>query len=161
MKQLIETIKQLLVFLLLHKTLFLKGFELNQLWIQTKSDLTNSNYPKTHPTKLKIAFKQSMEIWNHQCSFSTLCNRWMERSDGFVVRSTLFLFTVLDVCLGIGLRVVGEKLNLAKIEKNCKSMSFFQTTDVSVKMIYDEIVKHRNQCSIEDFCRLYILLVMS
>jgi len=31
MEQPIETIKQLVVFLLLHKTLFLKGFELNQL----------------------------------------------------------------------------------------------------------------------------------
>jgi len=43
MKQSIETIKQLVVFLLLHKTLFSKIFELNQLWIQTKSELTNSN----------------------------------------------------------------------------------------------------------------------
>jgi len=57
MKQPIETIKQLVVFLLLHKTLFSKIFELNQLWIQTKSELTNSNYPITHPTKLKATFK--------------------------------------------------------------------------------------------------------
>ena len=50
MKQSVETIKQLVVFLLLHKTLFSKRFELNQLWIQTKSELTNLNYPRTHPT---------------------------------------------------------------------------------------------------------------
>jgi len=62
MKQPIETIKQMVVFMLLHKTLFSKSFELNQLWIQTKRELTNSNYPRTHPTKLKISFKQSMEI---------------------------------------------------------------------------------------------------
>jgi len=28
-------------------------------------------------------------------------------------------------------------------------------------MIYDEIVKRHNECSIDDFCRLYILLGMS
>jgi len=71
MRQPIETIKQLVVFLLLHKTLFSKRFELNQLWIQTKSELTNSNYPRTHPTKLKTTFKQSMDIWSHQSSSST------------------------------------------------------------------------------------------
>jgi len=62
MKQPIEMIKQLVVFLLLHKTIFSKGFELNQLWILTKSELTNSNYPRTHTTKLQLAFKQSMVI---------------------------------------------------------------------------------------------------
>jgi len=71
MKQPIETIKQLVVFLLLHKTLFSKRFELNQLWIQTKSELKNSNYPRTHPTKLQSTFKQSMEIWSYQNSSST------------------------------------------------------------------------------------------
>jgi len=71
MKQPIETIKQLVVFLLPHKILFSKRFELNQLWIQTKSELTNSNYPITHPTKLQSTFKQSMEIWSHQSSSST------------------------------------------------------------------------------------------
>jgi len=71
MKQPIEAIKQLVVFLFLHKTLFSKRFELNQLWIQTKSELKNSNYPKTNTTKLQSTFKQSMEIWSHQSSSST------------------------------------------------------------------------------------------
>jgi len=62
MKQLIETIKQLVVFLLPHKTLFSKRFELNQLWIQTKSELKNSNYPITHPIKLQSSFQQSIKI---------------------------------------------------------------------------------------------------
>jgi len=55
MKQPIETIKQLIIFLLLLKTLFLTRFELNQLWM---NELTNSNYPGTHPTKLQSAFKR-------------------------------------------------------------------------------------------------------
>jgi len=46
MKQPIETIKQLVIFLLLHKTIFSKGFELNQFWILTKSELTNSKLPQ-------------------------------------------------------------------------------------------------------------------
>jgi len=60
----------MVVFILLHKTLFSKRFELNQLWIQTKSELTNSNYPRTHLTKLQSAFKQSMDIWRPQSSSS-------------------------------------------------------------------------------------------
>jgi len=72
MKQPIETIKQLVILLLLHKTIFSKGFEINQLWILTKSELTNSNYPKTHTTKLQSAFKQSMKIWSYQSSCSTI-----------------------------------------------------------------------------------------
>ena len=85
----------------------------------------------------------------------------MERSHGFVVSSRVVSFTLLDVCLGIGLRVIGDKFDLQKTKNNCKSRSFFKSSHVSVKMIYDEIVKRRNECSIHDFCRLYILLGMS
>jgi len=54
-----------------------------------------------------------------------LCTRWVERSHGFVVSSRVVPFTLLDACLGIGLRVVGNKFDLEKTENNCKSMSFF------------------------------------
>jgi len=96
-----------------------------------------------------------------RCLLRELCTRWEERSHGFVVSSRVVPFTVLDVCLGICLRVVGDNFDLAKTENGCKSMSFFKRSDVSVKMIYGEIVKHRNECSINDFCMLYILLGMS
>ena len=93
-----------------------------------------------------------------RCLLRELCTRWVERSHGFVVSSTVVPFTLLDVCLVIGLRVVGDKFDLENTENNCKSRSFFKTSHVSVKMIYDEIVKRSNECSIHDFCRLYILL---
>jgi len=48
------------------------------------------------------------------CLLRELCSRWVERSHGFAVKSTLVLFIVLDVFLGIGLKVVGEKIDLAK-----------------------------------------------
>ena len=38
----------------------------------------------------------------------------MERSHGFVVSSRVVPFSLLDVCLGIGLRVVGDKFDLKK-----------------------------------------------
>jgi len=85
----------------------------------------------------------------------------VERSHGFVVSSRVVPFTLLDVCLRIGLRVVRDKFDLPKTENNCKSMSFFKSSHVSIKMIYNEIVKRCNECSIHDFCRLYILLEMS
>jgi len=96
-----------------------------------------------------------------RCLLRELCTRWVERSHGFLVSSRVVPFSLLDVCLGIGLRVVGDKFDLEKTKKNCKSRSFFKSSHVSVKMIYDEIVKHCSECSMDDFCRLYILLGMS
>ena len=48
------------------------------------------------------------------CLLRELCTRWVERSHGFGVSSTAVPFTLLDVCLGIGLRVVGDKLDFEK-----------------------------------------------
>ena len=43
-----------------------------------------------------------------------LCSRWVEKSQDFAVRSTFIPFILLDVCLGLGLKVVGEKIDLTK-----------------------------------------------
>ena len=71
-KQSIETIKQDVVFPLLWKTLFFsKGFDLNQLWIRTKSGFTNSRYPEPTHTSNNKAINQSSWIWRHQSLSST------------------------------------------------------------------------------------------
>ena len=78
------------------KTLFSKWFELNQLWIQTKSELTNSNYPRTHPTKLQSTFKQSMEILSHQSSSSTIFPYLMKTNPWFALLSSVWIWRYLQ-----------------------------------------------------------------
>ena len=53
-----------------------------------------------------------------------LCSRWVEKSHNFAISSTHVPFTMLDGCLDIGLRVVGEKIGLAETEKKCERRSF-------------------------------------
>jgi len=71
----VETIKQLVVFHFFVKHSFSKGFDLNQLWILTKSGFTNSNYPKPTHTSSSKAFNQSSWIWRPQSLSSTLYSR--------------------------------------------------------------------------------------
>ena len=65
-------------------------------------------------------------------------------------------FTLLDVCLGMGLRVDGESIGL---QSNCNQL--FDKKSVDVKMVYHLLLEHSEELSLEDFCRLYILLGIS
>ena len=40
---------------------------------------------------------------------SVLCYQWIERMGGFVIGREVVEFNLLDVCLGLGLQVLGEK----------------------------------------------------
>ena len=67
----------------------------------------------------------------------------------------------LDVCLGVALRVTGTKIDLRKTRIIYRIRSFFEEGDVTLEMIYSEILKCDNGISSEDFCKLYILLGLS
>ncbi|QCD92776.1 hypothetical protein DEO72_LG5g845 [Vigna unguiculata] len=54
--------------------------------------------------------KQSLKISRNV--LSQLCIKWVERRGGFDVGGEVVDFSLLDVCLGLGLRVVGEKIDL-------------------------------------------------
>jgi len=68
---------------------------------------------------------------------------------------------LLDVCLVVGLRVAGIKIDLKKSRIISDIRSLFEEGDVSVEMIYSVILKHGNDISSEVFCKLYILLGLS
>ena len=55
---------------------------------------------------------------------SKLCSKWDDRNECFEIRSQFLIFTLLDVCLGVRLRVVSPKLNFNKIKvnNNCRKM---------------------------------------
>ena len=71
-------------------------------------------------------------------------------------------FTYLDVCLGLGLRVVGENIDLNQERLNSDSKNLFGATKlVHIEMVYDYILKHIKELCLEDFGKLYVLLAIS
>jgi len=86
--------------------------------------------------------------------------RFVEKYCGFHIRSDVVSFSLIDVCVGIGLRIVGEKVDLEKESSDSKLRSLFGSNRVIITMIYDELLKRVNDCNV-DFCKLYILLGLS
>jgi len=89
-----------------------------------------------------------------------LCSRWVKINVGFVIRSELVSFTLFDVCLGLGLRGQGEKVDLKKEAINSQSRILFGSKLISLTMIYDKLLKRVNYCIIGDFFKLYIVGVV-
>ncbi|BAT92299.1 hypothetical protein VIGAN_07099500 [Vigna angularis var. angularis] len=87
-----------------------------------------------------------------------LCSRWSERRGGFEVRSVFIPFTKLDICLGLGVRVNGDMFKLFKEEVDCYSRRLFDTNDVTIHHVYEELQKHIKGDEVADVCRLYLLL---
>jgi len=93
---------------------------------------------------------------------SLLCYKWVERMSGFDVGGQVVEFNLLDVYLGLELRVLGEKIDLNdKVVEN-DSWNILGSQRVNVKLIYDFLMKFDDDVGgIEVFCRLYILLGIS
>ena len=47
---------------------------------------------------------------------SELCNVWVESRRGFIIDSKVVAFMLLDVCLGLGLRVCGDRIDLEEVD---------------------------------------------
>jgi len=89
---------------------------------------------------------------------SELCGRWVERIDDFLVRPDVVGFNLLDVCGGLGLRVVPKKIDLNKVDIDSDCRKIFYTKNVDFNMIYDLLLKCCERVSLDDFCWLQILL---
>jgi len=77
------------------KHFFSKGFDLNQLWILTKSGFTNPNYPEPTHTSNSKAFNQSSWISRHQISCSTISPYLMKTNTWFAY---VVLFEFQSTC---------------------------------------------------------------
>jgi len=81
---------------------------------------------------------------------------------GFHMSTKVVGFTYLDVCLGLGLRVVGENIDLNQEGLNSDSKNLFRAAKlVHIEMVYDYILKHIKELCLENFSKLYILLAIS
>jgi len=87
--------------------------------------------------------------------------RFVEKNCGFQIRSKVTSFTLIDVCIAIGLRLAGEKVDLQKESSESQLRSLFGSNRVIVTMIYEDLVKRVNDCIVVDFCKLYIQLGLS
>jgi len=69
-------------------------------------------------------------------------------------------FTLLDVCVGSGLRVGGVDVQLENetVDSYCRSL--FRCGILKVKMGFDELVKCQSDGRVKDFCKLYIVRVI-
>ena len=87
-----------------------------------------------------------------------LCFKFVEKDCGFKIGFEVVSFTLLDVCVGLGLRVCGQKVDIEKETSDGNLRSFFGSNRVNITMLYDELLKHVNDSVVVDFCKLYILL---
>ena len=93
---------------------------------------------------------------------SVLCYRWVERRGDFAIGREVVEFILLDVCLGLGLRVLGEKIDISDDDEDNDCRKLFCSEKIDVKMIYEFLLEYDNDGgSIELFISLYILLGIS
>jgi hypothetical protein len=86
-----------------------------------------------------------------------LVKRWNERRGGFLIEGRLIRFTPLDVCFALGLRIVGEKVDLIEDPESC-TKKLFDGMVISKDSICAKLDNLQRDEDVEDFCRLYILL---
>ena len=93
---------------------------------------------------------------------SLLCYNWVERRGGFRIGGQVVEFNLLDVCLGLGLRVLGERIDLNETISNSDTLNIFGGQTVTVELIYDYLLKYDDDVGgVEVFCKIYILLGIS
>ncbi|KAL2345797.1 hypothetical protein Fmac_007082 [Flemingia macrophylla] len=89
-----------------------------------------------------------------------MCHRWDERRGGFRVGNKVLGFSAFDVCLLLGLPVVGIEIDFGK-KQQCRTRQLFEGKYVTVRNIYEKILKLENDEDVEEFCILDILLGIS
>jgi len=87
-----------------------------------------------------------------------LCRRWVEKGGRFMIGCVFVSFTLLDVCVALGLRVCGLDVDLECENDFSECRSLFGGGVVKVSMVYDQLVRCEADGRPEDFCKLYILL---
>lgn len=66
-----------------------------------------------------------------------LCTRWVERRANFLLSVEVVRFNLLDVCLGLRLRVDADKIDLNEVGVDGKCRKYFPLNNV----IYDFLLE--------------------
>jgi len=88
-----------------------------------------------------------------------LVSRWSSIDLCFWVREYLVPFSVFDVCLYLGLGVVGEEVNFEHCAPDVVN-KLFHDNDITVNTILAKLrdITVNREENVDDFCRLYIFL---
>jgi len=83
-------------------------------------------------TMLKGSLKISRKL------LSSLISLSVERNGGFFISNKVLRLSLLDVCLGLGLRVHGESINLVEIcvQSECKKLLNNESVNFTCYMIF-------------------------
>ncbi|QCE03607.1 hypothetical protein DEO72_LG8g1632 [Vigna unguiculata] len=128
--------------------------------LNEKLTMAQKEYIASTPFWWFPMLKQSLKISRNV--LSQLCIKWVERRGGFDVGGEVVDFSLLDVCLGLGLRVVGEKIDLNEEVVESETWNTFGRQRVDVKLIYDFLMKFDDDVGdVELFCKLYVVLGIS
>ena len=90
-----------------------------------------------------------------------LSNVWVESRGGFMINSEFVSFKLLDVCVGLGLRVYGDRIDLEEVGVDSVCRKKFSEKKVTISMVYNYLLTECECLDVEDYCRLYILLGIS
>lgn len=86
----------------------------------------------TTPFKWVLDMPKNLQISG--ALLSELASRWDGRSGGFKIRGRIVNFTPCNVCLAIGLPIVGESLKEYENEE-CDTLLLFRGKEVTCDMI--------------------------
>lgn len=84
-----------------------------------------------------------------------LALRWDERRGGFRVGSKILSFTPLDVCLTLGLRIVGEEIKCENEGNENENICIGKLDPLD---IFQELYYLTDDSRVDEFCRLYLRL---
>lgn len=81
--------------------------------------------------------------------------------EGFYFGHKIIEFSELDVCLSLGLPIVGEAIDLNKVGHQSVCRDYFPNGNVDLKMVYDFLLQEHDNFPLEHFCSLYLLVGIS
>jgi len=88
-------------------------------------------------------------------------SRWSPDNNAFRIHKNLVYLSFLDVCFGLGLRVVGEEVKLED-DRGGLVNELFEDGEKKIQTILQKLGDKnlRRKKNVDDFCRLYIFLAL-
>lgn len=129
--------------------------------LEVNSELTERQRSKIRQTPFKWLMQIPEHLQINGSLLKELTIRWEERSLAFVIQNKLVPFTPVDVCLALGLHILGENVSLqsdTEVKGHCYTKKLFEGKKITSSTIYDQLQKYKADEHVDDFCRLYVLL---
>ncbi|BAT97829.1 hypothetical protein VIGAN_09139200 [Vigna angularis var. angularis] len=80
---------------------------------------------------------------------------------GFYFGDKIVEFNEFDVCLALGLPLVGQVIDLNKVGVHSVCKNYFPDGKVDIKMVYELLLEEHENFPMEHFCSLFILVGIS